>query len=172
MEPHNFLFPLGNGTGLTLLDVLLLSLCPIATMLGTMVSSSVSKMTTKPEFVPATELPINLLVKLREAQGTADGEIQKQKMLDEHNSNMEGWYRNRLRMEYLYDSLRLPFVGLVLGLVIALYFVGAITENVTSLARILGLCVLLGYQAPHLWLTQERAIKKLVDKKIEVMLGK
>lgn len=137
-----------------------------------MVSSAVSKITTKPEFVAATKLPTELLVKLRESQGTVDREIQEQKMLAEYNADMGRWYQHRLALEARYDFFRLPFIGLVLGLVIALYFVGAITENVTSLARILGLCVLLGYQAPHLWLTQERAIKKLVDKKVEAMLGK
>lgn len=169
---HDFWFSLGNGTGLTLLDALLLGLCPLATMLGTMVSSAVTKITNKPEFVAATELPKRLLVQLRESQGNADGEIQKQKLLDKYNSEMEHWYRNRMAIESWLDSIRLPFVGLVLGLVIALYFVGAITESITSLARILGLCVLLGYQAPHLWLTQERALKKLVDKKVEAMIGK
>lgn len=166
MPTNDFWFPLGNGTGLTLLDVLLLVLCPIATMLGTMVSSAVTKITNKPEFIPAIELPTPLLVQLSESQGNADREIQRKKMLYQYNAEMEHWYRNRMVVESWLDLIRLPFVGLVLGLVIALYFVGAITESITSLARILGLCVLLGYQAPHLWLTQERALKKLVDKKL------
>ena len=169
MQAHEYFLNFGNGTGLTILDMLLLGLCPIATMLGTMVANAVSKITTKPEFTPATQLPARYLAQL---QGSGSTELDRERMLLEHNAEQEQWYRMALSRERRYDSIRLPFVGLVLGLVIALYFVGAITEHVTSLARILGLCVLLGYQAPSLWLTQERALKRLVDKKVEAIVGK
>ena len=59
------------------------------------------------------------------------------------------------------------FLGLVLGLVVALFFVGAITGEVTSLARVLALTILLGYQAQHVWARQERAFKQVVDEQME-----
>lgn len=166
MGEEEFIFYLGRGNGLTLLDVLLLSLCPIATMLGTMVSSSVSKISNKPSFIPATELPPHIL-----SQQSND-DNNKEQLLAEHNAKMEQFFHISRRRESTLDSFRLPFVGLVLGLVIALYFVGAITESVTSLARILGLCVLLGYQAPILWIAQEKTLKKLIDNKIDSIVGK
>jgi len=63
-------------------------------------------------------------------------------------------------------------VGGVLGLVIALYFVGAITEHTTSLARILGLCILLGYQAPNLWRVQEKLLGSMVEEKLRTVLSR
>ena len=59
------------------------------------------------------------------------------------------------------------FIGLVLGLVIALFFVGAINNEVTSLSRVLALSVLFGYQSKYLWFSQEGVITKLIDKKVK-----
>lgn len=63
------------------------------------------------------------------------------------------------------------FIGGVLGLVIALYFVGSLTESPTSLARVLALSVLLGYSAPRLWLFQEQHLLQELDKRIRTTLG-
>ena len=63
------------------------------------------------------------------------------------------------------------FIGGVLGLVIALYFVGSLTESPTSLARVLALAVLVGYSAPRLWLFQEQHLLQEFDKRIRVALG-
>ena len=62
------------------------------------------------------------------------------------------------------------FIGLVLGLVVALFFVGAINDEVTSLARVLALSVLLGYQSRHLWFSQEGIVKQMVDKRVKAMV--
>lgn len=62
-------------------------------------------------------------------------------------------------------------VGGVLGLVVALYFVGAITDQITSLARVFALCILLGYQAPNLWQAQAKVISNLVDDRLRAILG-
>lgn len=62
-------------------------------------------------------------------------------------------------------------VGGILGLVVALYFVGAITEHVTSLARVLALCILLGYQAPNLWRAQEKILGSIVEERLRALLG-
>ena len=62
-------------------------------------------------------------------------------------------------------------VGGVLGLVVALYFVGAITDDVTSLARVYALSILLGYQAPNLWRIQAQVVSNLVDERLRAILG-
>ena len=163
-ENIRYLIQLSDTAGLSVLDVLLLTLCPIATMLGTMVSNAVNKIVNKPEYVPESQLPAHIAAEYEEGS-------EKELMLAKHNFEKKRYYEELIYRSKRADSLRLPFVGLVLGLVIALYFVGAITNDVTSLARILGLCVLLGYQAPNLWLSQEKVIKDLVDKKIGNVLS-
>ena len=49
-------------------------------------------------------------------------------------------------------------LGAILGLVIALYFIGALQENLTTLAKIVALSVLLGSAAPRLWIMQEKLV--------------
>jgi len=68
------------------------------------------------------------------------------------------------------EFFRLLYIGLVLGLVIALYFVGAFTQSITTLARILALCILIGYQAPKIWQLQERLVESHIENKIEQFL--
>jgi hypothetical protein len=43
------------------------------------------------------------------------------------------------------------FIGLSIGFVIALFFLGAINNDITSLAKVLVLSAFLGYKAPSLW---------------------
>ncbi len=54
--------------------------------------------------------------------------------------------------------------GVVLGTVIALFFMGAINNDISSLARILVLSVFLGYKAPLLWNFHNRNAQPTVDK--------
>ena len=49
-------------------------------------------------------------------------------------------------------------LGAILGLVIALYFIGSLQENLTTLAKIVALSILLGYGAPKIWVAQERLL--------------
>lgn len=155
------------GIGLSGYDLSLLVLCPIFAMLGTLVANAVKGILDKPEFTPLNELPAHYLDRMLEADENRDPKLELAKL----NSRMKEWHESKVRRSELLDSFRLPFIGLVLGLVIALYFVGAITNDVTSLARVLGLCVLLGYQAPNIWLTQEKAIKKSLDKKLDHVIN-
>jgi len=62
------------------------------------------------------------------------------------------------------------FIGLVLGLLIALFFVGAINSEVTSLAKVLALSILLGYQAKTIWFSQEKVINNAIQKKVKQAL--
>ena len=150
----------GPAVGLTSLDVALLVGCPIFAALGTTVSAAIKKSSMKPIFSPETELPMS-------KRGKAEQEMSPEEKLALYNEQRRddfNRYWGRIKRN---ESVRLVYIGFVLGLVIALYFVGAITNSVTSLARILGLCVLLGYQAPNLWNLQEGALARLVEKKLK-----
>lgn len=59
-------------------------------------------------------------------------------------------------------GLRL-ILSAILGFVLGLYFVGAIQETPSTLAKILALAVLVGYAAPKIWIAQAR----LVEAKIQ-----
>ncbi|WP_316365623.1 hypothetical protein [Candidatus Thiodiazotropha sp. CDECU1] len=58
-------------------------------------------------------------------------------------------------------------IGAIIGLVIALYFVGALTPNASTVARVLALCVFAGYLAPQIWFSQEKIVMKIINKKIK-----
>lgn len=70
------------------------------------------------------------------------------------------------------NDINSPLIGLALGLVVALYFIGSIQSNISSVARILALCILLGYQAPNIWHSQEKVLKKIIDKRLEEIKNK
>ncbi|WP_444901473.1 hypothetical protein ACJJIG_18575 [Microbulbifer sp. SSSA007] len=53
-------------------------------------------------------------------------------------------------------------LGGILGLVLGLYFVGAIQETVATLTKIVALSIFAGYSAPNIWLAQEEAIANKV----------
>lgn len=61
-------------------------------------------------------------------------------------------------------------IGGILGLIISLYFIGIIKEDINSVARILAFTILLGYSAPKLWMQQEKIFSKIVDKKLEKLI--
>lgn len=60
-------------------------------------------------------------------------------------------------------GLRL-MLGAILGLVIGLYFVGAIQENPATLAKIAALSILAGYAAPKVWAAQDRIVSAKISK--------
>ena len=64
------------------------------------------------------------------------------------------------------------FIGSVIGLVLALYFMGTINEGINSMARILAFAVLLGYSAPRFWKVQEELIVSTIEKKVREALQK
>jgi len=61
-------------------------------------------------------------------------------------------------------------LGAILGLVVALYFIGAVHENTTTLAKLAALSILLGFAAPKLWVAQERIIVGQAMKRLNQML--
>jgi hypothetical protein len=60
-------------------------------------------------------------------------------------------------------------LGAILGLVVGLYFIGALQENLTTLAKIVALCILLGYAAPKIWLAQEQVVVDEAIKHLKVL---
>lgn len=58
-----------------------------------------------------------------------------------------------------------PVPGLVLGLVIALYFMGEIQKETDGVFKVIGFCILAGYQAPKLWVKQEKITTDFIDDK-------
>jgi hypothetical protein len=63
-------------------------------------------------------------------------------------------------------------LGAILGLVIALYFIGALQENLPTLAKIVALSILLGYGAPKIWVAQEKILLNRVRAMVENELRK
>ena len=58
----------------------------------------------------------------------------------------------------VFSNIANLFIGIVVGIVISLFFVGAINNDISSLARVLVLTVFLGYKAPLIW-----SLKKTAD---------
>ncbi|MEL6092824.1 hypothetical protein [Plesiomonas shigelloides] len=58
-------------------------------------------------------------------------------------------------------------LGFILGLVISLYFIGSIQENISTVAKIMALSIVAGYAAPKVWVAQEilleAKIKRLIS---------
>ena len=73
-------------------------------------------------------------------------------------------YISYIDSQYRISQMGNKKIAMGLGIVISLYFFGAITEDLTSLARVVGLSIVLGYQAPNLWRLQEKAINKIAEK--------
>lgn len=95
--------------------------------------------------------------------------INPQRMPTQGNTRILGHLDAFGRM--VWTMLRLA-LGAILGLVIALYFIGALQENISTLAKIIALSVLIGYAAPKLWLAQEKLVIGQTLKHLESVLGK
>lgn len=75
-----------------------------------------------------------------------------------------GWASENLQeLRRAWLGLRMMLGG-ILGIVIGLYFVGAIQENVSTLAKIVALAILAGYAAPKVWVTQERIVSAKIER--------
>ena len=59
-------------------------------------------------------------------------------------------YFKRL-MDAIFTNISNVFIGLCIGFIIALFFLGAINNDLTSLAKVLVLSAFLGYKAPSFW---------------------
>jgi len=63
-------------------------------------------------------------------------------------------------------------LGAILGLIIALYFIGSIQENISTICKISALSILAGYAAPKIWVMQEilliNRLENLINKKVDI----
>jgi hypothetical protein len=57
----------------------------------------------------------------------------------------------------IFSNISNLFIGLAIGFIIALFFLGAINNDITSLAKVLVLSAFLGYKAPSFWGATEQA---------------
>lgn len=55
-------------------------------------------------------------------------------------------------------------LGAILGLVVGLYFIGAIQETPSTIAKVMALSILLGYAAPKVWEAQDKIITAKLNK--------
>jgi Na+/H+-dicarboxylate symporter len=53
---------------------------------------------------------------------------------------------------------------------LALYFVGALSEGPTTIARVLAFAILFGFAAPKLWISQEKLVANLVEKRMRALI--
>ncbi len=149
MEEQGVLFHLSPNVVVTIFDVLLLFLGPLCGLLGGAVARHI-------HFVDFLKAHSDKVI----SESTSDIERTPLKI---RNSAVH-MFRNEA-------GPNPGMVGAVLGFVVALYFIGAVSDHLTSLARILALCILLGYQAPSLWRTQERIVSNIVEEKVKAILG-
>lgn len=62
-------------------------------------------------------------------------------------------------------------LGAILGLIVGLYFIGALQENVATLAKVVALSILLGFAAPRVWTSQEKIIAEVAEQRLKEIFG-
>ncbi|WP_368170225.1 MULTISPECIES: hypothetical protein [Aeromonas] len=78
---------------------------------------------------------------------------------DENNADIASKKLQEKRGIWL--SLRC-LLGAILGLVISLYFLGSIQQNISTVAKIVALSIIAGYAAPRIWVVQEALIEEKI----------
>lgn len=124
--------------GFSQTDIVMLYLCPVLGIIGGFIH------------VFTTDIDYSVTPKASNfSKAEIDDELRKQ--IVEHRGL---WIASRL------------FIGAATGLLLALYFVGAITSEVTSVGRLLALAMVAGYVAPSFWKNQRssRLINAMNDK--------
>jgi len=143
-----------SGAVITWFDLFLIIFCPIGSLLVSHISSTIER---KKLYKDIPERWYQLKQELIEKGESIDDSIR---------TSVHEEYINYVDGQYKYSRMGNNFIALGLGLVVALYFLGAIVYDITSIARVVGLCVLLGYQAPNIWIIQEKTIDSLASEKL------
>ncbi|WP_321323629.1 hypothetical protein [Thiomicrorhabdus sp.] len=63
-------------------------------------------------------------------------------------------------------------LGAILGLLLGLYFIGAIQETPSTLAKVIALSIIAGYAAPNIWLAQDKVVSSQIERAIKMALSK
>lgn len=130
-----YAFRIGE-TGVTWLDLMLLVLCPLGGLLGTLVGSEMQRK--------------QIIKDISENTFAAQSGFNTQDEAYPHNrKEVRKLYEDYVLSEYRLISKGNGVIGIAIGFAISLYFLGAITQDITSLARVTGLCIILGYMAPN-----------------------
>lgn len=163
------LFWLTKTQGITVLDVFLLVSCAFCGGLGGLIARHMRLK----EYLKSIQIP------------DLDFDFRSVAREEPHKSQIERdrLARNKSAYQQQYDAAwrhaknllscepNHVGIGAALGFLIALYFVGAITQEVASVMKVLALSILLGYQAPLLWRLQQRVITRLIDERIKLFLA-
>ncbi len=131
-----------NGLKLSNGDKILLMFCPLCGLIGSLVHYLIMEVNLTQ--IPKTYTNGKMTVRVR--------------------SKIEVAYH----LKWLFFRL---LAGSVLGLTFALYFVGIVKEDITSLSRILAFAILVGYSAPKIWYSQEKILTKYIDQKFQDALS-
>ncbi|MGB1456158.1 hypothetical protein [Spongiibacter marinus] len=75
----------------------------------------------------------------------------------------------KARLMWIFLRLAL---GAILGLLLGLYFIGAIQENPSTLAKVIALSIIAGYGAPKIWLVQDKVVSGQIEKIVKEELSK
>ncbi len=67
--------------------------------------------------------------------------------------------------------IRRILLGVATGIIVSLYFVDALKESSTTVARILALSILFGYISPKFWFTLDKVVSMKVDSKLSEIIG-
>ena len=86
------------------------------------------------------------------------------------NSNDQYSQLNAIKRFFngVFSNLANLLAGVVLGIVIALFFIGAINNDISSLAGILVLSIFLGYKAPLLWNFHNRNAQQIGERPVNI----
>lgn len=63
-------------------------------------------------------------------------------------------------------------LGAILGFLLGLYFVGAIQETPSTLAKVVALSIIAGYAAPKIWLAQDKVVSSQIERLVKKELSK
>lgn len=63
-------------------------------------------------------------------------------------------------------------LGGILGLLLGLYFVGAIQETPSTLAKVVALSIIAGYAAPKIWLAQDKVVSSQIERLVKKELSR
>ncbi len=145
---------------ITWLDFFLLIFCPLGAMLGTSVASAIER---KKLY---KDIPERLYALMQELISRGED------INDSNQAEVHAEYTKYVEAQYRHSRMGNGIIAMGLGIVVSLYFFGAITQDLTSIARVVGLSILLGYQAPQLWGMQEKAVSKFAEKELKSIMSK
>ncbi len=78
------------------------------------------------------------------------------------------WRNNLIQIDWVFGYF---IIGAFTGLIVSLFFLGTIKQDVGSLARLAVISAFTGFIGPVLWKKQEETITMLIDNRIRDVFG-